>query len=319
MSERRKKPSKSKFRGSSIEQKNKSKDKKKEKEKNKEERERSRDKEQLKEKLNKSEETIEIKSDIELKGEHKMNSKKKEKEKEKEKILNNIELNSQSSSANQNIQSDFPTIKLDKEKLLNLLKCPLCKGFYRTPYTINECMHTFCRSCIFKYFCSSIQRETCPVCETKIGGRPMDSLIFDNYLDSLLNILFPQFEELDKENIKLLYKTFRDIGTPLPGDEEEAKMKMPTVKICIMPENIKEYKFKGFFFVQKNFNIESLKLLIQRKMEKMEQECDIDIMCVKYKDKELENDLTMEVIDAQYGFDQDKTIFYYSFKKKGKE
>ena len=319
MSERRKKPSKSKYRGSSIEQRNKSKDKKKEKEKNREERERSRDKEQLKEKLNKSEETIEIKSDIEQKGEHKINSKKKEKEKEKEKILNNIELNSQSSSANQNIQSDFPTIKLDKEKLVNLLKCPLCKGFYRTPYTINECMHTFCRSCIFKYFCSSIQRETCPVCETKIGGRPMDSLIFDNYLDSLLNILFPQFEELDKENIKLLYKTFRDIGTPLPGDEEEAKMKMPTVKICIMPENIKEYKFKGFFFVQKNFNIETLKLLIQKKMKKMEQECDIDIMCVKYKDKELENDLTMEVIDAQYGFDQDKTIFYYSFKKKGKE
>ena len=319
MSERRKKPSKSKYRGSSIEQRNKSKDKKKEKEKNREERERSRDKEQLKEKLNKSEETIEIKSDIEQKGEHKINSKKKEKEKEKEKILNNIELNSQSSSANQNIQSDFPTIKLDKEKLVNLLKCPLCKGFYRTPYTINECMHTFCRSCIFKYFCSSIQRETCPVCETKIGGRPMDSLIFDNYLDSLLNILFPQFEELDKENIKLLYKTFRDIGTPLPGDEEEAKMKMPTVKICIMPENIKEYKFKGFFFVQKNFNIETLKLLIQKKMKKMEQDCDIDIMCVKYKDKELENDLTMEVIDAQYGFDQDKTIFYYSFKKKGKE
>ena len=319
MSERRKKPSKSKYRGSSIEQRNKSKDKKKEKEKNREERERSRDKEQLKEKLNKSEETIEIKSDIEQKGEHKINSKKKEKEKEKEKILNNIELNSQSSSANQNIQSDFPTIKLDKEKLVNLLKCPLCKGFYRTPYTINECMHTFCRSCIFKYFCSSIQRETCPVCETKIGGRPMDSLIFDNYLDSLLNILFPQFEELDKENIKLLYKTFRDIGTPLPGDEEEAKMKMPTVKICIMPENIKEYKFKGFFFVQKNFNIETLKLLIQKKMKKMEQECDIDIMCVKYKDKELENDLTMEVIDAQYGFDQDKTIFYYSFKRKGKE
>ena len=147
----------------------------------------------------------------------------------------------------------------------------------------------------------------------------MDSLIFDNYLDSLLNILFPQFEELDKENIKLLYKTFRDIGTPLPGDEEEAKMKMPTVKICIMPENIKENKFKGFFFVQKNFNIESLKLLIQKKMKEKEQECDVDIMCVKYKDKELEDDLTMEVIDAQYGFDQDKTIFYYSFKKKGKE
>ena len=53
--------------------------------------------------------------------------------------------------------------------------------------------------------------------------------------------------------------------------------------------------------------------------EKMKQECDVDIMCVKYKDKELENEMTMEVIDSRYGFDQDKTTFYYSFNKKGKE
>ena len=30
----------------------------------------------------------------------------------------------------------------------------------------------------------------------------------------------------------------------------------------------------------------------------------------------MENDLTMEVIDTRYGFDQDKNIFYYSFKKE---
>ena len=324
MSDRRRRTSRSRFRGGSIERRNKNKEPKKEKgkekEKEKEERERSREKELLKEKQNKSEEILEIKSDLESKGEHKVNSKKKDKEKEKEKVLNNIELNSNSSSTIPKVQPDAPSIKLNKEKLLKLLKCPLCKGFYRTPYTINECMHTFCRSCIFKYFGSSVQRETCPVCETKIGGRPMDSLIFDNYLDSLLNILFPKFEEIDKENISLLYKTFREVGTPLPGDEEEAKMKMPTLKIFIMPENNKENKFKGGYFVPKNFNVESLKLLIQEKMkEKMKQECDVDIMCVKYKDKELENEMTMEVIDSLYGFDQDKTTFYYSFNKKGKE
>ena len=43
---------------------------------------------------------------------------------------------------------------------------------------------------------------------------------------------------------------------------------------------------------------------------------DINSICVKYKDQEMENDLTMEVIDTRYGFDQDKNIFYYSFKKE---
>ena len=43
---------------------------------------------------------------------------------------------------------------------------------------------------------------------------------------------------------------------------------------------------------------------------------DINLICVKYKEQEMENDLTMEVIDTRYGFDQDKNIFYYSFKKE---
>ena len=314
MSDRRRRLSKSRSRVNYSRKKSKSRVKEKEKEKETNAKERSREKE-LKEKDKDKEEIIQTKPDKETKEETK--GKHKTKEKEKEKVLNNIVLPSQNEISDiKDIPNQYSTIKLDKPKLLKLLKCPLCEGFYRTPYTINECMHTFCRSCIFKYFSSSIQRETCPVCKTKIGGRPMDSLIFDNYLDSLLNILFPKFEEVDKNNIKLLYKTFRDIGNPLPGDEEEAKLKMPNLKIFIMPENGKENKL-GAFLVQKNFDVKTLKFLIKRKIGK--EDIDINLICVKYKDKELENELTMEFIDAQYGFDQDKNIFYYSFKKKGKE
>jgi len=324
MSDRRRRTSRSRFSKRRSEANKKSSDNKKEKEnekeKDKKERERSRDKEIIEIKaLNSKEDIPEHKLVIYPKGETKIKNKGKEKEKEPEKVLNNILLSSQSSCSNvsqKENSNQSPTIKLNKEKLLKLLKCPLCKGFYRTPYTINECMHTFCRSCIFKYFGSSIQRETCPICKTKIGGRPMDSLIFDNYLDSLLNILFPQFEELDKENIKLLYKTFRDIGSPLQGDEEEAKMKMPNIKIFINPENIKENKFTGVFLFQKNFNIETMKKLIKERTGKI---MDIGNICVKYKDKELDDNLSLEDIDIQLGLDQDKNIFYYSFKKKGKE
>ena len=308
MSDRRRRFSKSRSRANRYSRSNKNKDKEEEKSR---EKERSREKE-IKEKS--KEEIIQIKSDS---NEIKEEIKPKSKTKEKDKILNNILLPSQTNISfpkeTKDISNQYPTIKVDKIKLLKLLKCPLCKGFYRTPYTINECMHTFCRSCIVKYFSSSVQREACPFCETKIGGRPMDSLIFDNYLDSLLNILFPKFEEIDKKNINKLYKTFRDIGNPLPGDIEEAKLKMPTVKIYIMNENSKDNKITGVFLVPKNFNVDTLKKLIKQKIEK---EIDNELIEIKYKDNKLDKDMTMEVIDARFGFDQDKNIFYYNFKKK---
>jgi hypothetical protein len=92
-------------------------------------------------------------------------------------------------------------IKIEKKELINYLKCPLCKGILRTPYTINECMHTFCKSCIFKYFYGTQTKDYCPVCELKLGGKPMETLIFDNSIAVIIEILFPEFEILDKEAI----------------------------------------------------------------------------------------------------------------------
>jgi E3 ubiquitin-protein ligase DRIP len=90
-------------------------------------------------------------------------------------------------------------INIDKNKLVAYLKCPLCEGIFRTPFTINECMHTFCKSCIFKFFYMNPLKDACPICDTKLGGKPLDTLIFDNSISVLVEILFPEFEELDKE------------------------------------------------------------------------------------------------------------------------
>ena len=290
-----------------------------EKEKEKDnERERSRDKE--KERTKNAEE----KKQSSKSGEEQ----KEEKKNKNEKIMNKNLSSSPEKSSQDNLiilplegapkeLSQYSSIKLNKEALLDLLKCPLCKGYYRTPYTINECMHTFCRSCIFKYFCSSNQREKCPICDTKIGGRPMDSLIFDNYLDSLINIIFPQFEELDKKNKSILYKTYRDAGIPLPGDEEEEKSSLANIKIFIKPENSKENKFNGVFLVPKIFDVYSLKDLISKK----EGYISLDSIVVKFKDNELtsKDNYTMEVINSKYGFDQDKNIFYYYIKNNDED
>ena len=54
--------------------------------------------------------------------------------------------------------------KIKKSDLHPFLKCSLCTGFYRDAHTINECLDTFCKSCIYKYFCEDTNRETCPKC-----------------------------------------------------------------------------------------------------------------------------------------------------------
>jgi len=90
-------------------------------------------------------------------------------------------------------------INIDKNKLVSYLKCPLCDGIFRTPTTINECMHTFCKNCIYKFFYQNPLKDECPKCKTKLGGKPLESLIFDHSLSVLVEVLFPEFDILDKE------------------------------------------------------------------------------------------------------------------------
>ena len=42
---------------------------------------------------------------------------------------------------------DFPLSSLHSH-----LICSLCKGYFRDPNTVAECMHTFCRSCLILFF-----------------------------------------------------------------------------------------------------------------------------------------------------------------------
>ena len=94
-------------------------------------------------------------------------------------------------------------ISLDANKLIEYLKCSLCNGIMRTPFTINECMHSFCKSCIFKYFYYNKNKECCPVCETKLGGRPIDTLNYDSSMSAIIEILFPEFDQIDNAEIVL--------------------------------------------------------------------------------------------------------------------
>ena len=108
--------------------------------------------------------------------------------------------------------------KIKKSDLHPFLKCSLCTGFYRDAHTINECLDTFCKSCIYKYFCEDTNRETCPKCHTHLGGRPLQKIIADQTIQNIVDILYPQFRKADQEAIRVMYELFQQAGTPLPKD-----------------------------------------------------------------------------------------------------
>ena len=71
---------------------------------------------------------------------------------------------------------------IKKRELDPFLKCTICTGFFRDAHTINECLCSFCKACIYKYFCADAKRENCPKCQTSLGGKPLKSVIADTTL-----------------------------------------------------------------------------------------------------------------------------------------
>lgn len=70
------------------------------------------------------------------------------------------------------------------------LTCNLCYGYFRDPVTITECLHTFCKSCLFYAFSHDIAK--CPTCSVDLGTDPVKATLSDRTLQKLVDkVLFP--------------------------------------------------------------------------------------------------------------------------------
>ncbi|KAK2950863.1 hypothetical protein BLNAU_14165 [Blattamonas nauphoetae] len=66
--------------------------------------------------------------------------------------------------------------------VVSCLTCPICHKLLTNPYTIQDCMHSFCYDCITAHFEDSKQ---CPVCSEYYPGNPLSILVKDSLLGSL--------------------------------------------------------------------------------------------------------------------------------------
>ena len=90
-----------------------------------------------------------------------------------------------------------------------ILQCSLCNGYLVDPYTIKECMHTFCRTCILIYFENLSRSEyKCPQCE--INLQPFSDiskcLIPDRQLGDIVRSLLPSLDIDEINNEKNFYE-----------------------------------------------------------------------------------------------------------------
>lgn len=73
-----------------------------------------------------------------------------------------------------------------RPRILNpYITCSLCMGYFRNATTITECLHTYCRSCIMRYFQES--KKDCPVCGHDLSPHPLEMIRHDRMTQSIIN------------------------------------------------------------------------------------------------------------------------------------
>ncbi|KAK1296562.1 E3 ubiquitin protein ligase DRIP2 [Acorus calamus] len=71
------------------------------------------------------------------------------------------------------------------------MTCPLCEKLLREATTISECLHTFCRKCIYDKFDEEDELDCCPICKIDLGGAPLEKLRPDHSLQDVRAKIFP--------------------------------------------------------------------------------------------------------------------------------
>jgi len=81
-------------------------------------------------------------------------------------------------------------VKIKKCQLKECLSCSLCGKLLREATTISECLHTFCRECIYKKLLDE-EASCCPKCNVNLGCVPVEKLRPDNNLQDVRTKIFP--------------------------------------------------------------------------------------------------------------------------------
>nr|CCA22327.1 conserved hypothetical protein [Albugo laibachii Nc14] len=91
--------------------------------------------------------------------------------------------------------------------------CVLCDGYLREAHTIPECLHSFCKSCIYRHFLI-YQERTCPKCNLLLKPCPITTLVSDQQIQNLLDCVWPELLKQDAIQEKEFYSKYCFVKKP---------------------------------------------------------------------------------------------------------
>ncbi|KAL6647599.1 hypothetical protein ACP70R_015036 [Stipagrostis hirtigluma subsp. patula] len=93
--------------------------------------------------------------------------------------------------------------------------CGLCGGILRDATTVSECLHSFCRKCIYQKL-SDEDIKCCPICSTNLGCAPLEKLRADRVLQRIKSMMFPA-KKRKAEEISPLHPALDSLLSPSFG------------------------------------------------------------------------------------------------------
>ena len=67
------------------------------------------------------------------------------------------------------------TIDINITSINGYLTCTLCNGYFKEAATIAECLHTFCKSCLYLHLVNTPSTK-CPTCAVELAPHPLDHI-----------------------------------------------------------------------------------------------------------------------------------------------
>jgi len=135
-----------------------------------------------------------------------------------------------------------------KTRILNqYLLCSLCMGYFKDAHTIIECLHTFCKSCIYKYL---REHYDCPQCGVNLGTYPYEKLKFDRQVQTMLDKILPDVVSKDAQLEREYYEK-KGIKIDLPPPVTSK----PQEEIEPVAKKIKKSELKKFYSEEVSFEL----------------------------------------------------------------
>lgn len=118
--------------------------------------------------------------------------------------------------------------------------CSLCAGYFVDATTITECLHTFCKSCIVKYFQTS---KNCPMCNLQIHEtQPLFNIRLDRTMQDIVAKLVPGITEAEEARRREFYESRGMAVIKRPDENENEKPPVEDVVKRDYSENRNMYR-----------------------------------------------------------------------------